>query len=70
MRYLKPNMELEFLAEKTPWQWPIFPRRLQRSIVSAETFHYRVRDGNGWFRIACTTKGLKCYIVISAFSRS
>ena len=28
------------------------------SIVSAETFHYRVRDGNGWFRLALVTEVL------------
>ena len=43
--------------QKNPWQRPIFPRRHQRSIVGAETFHFRVRDGNGWFRLAYTTKG-------------
>ncbi len=26
------------------------------SIVSAEAFHFRVRDGNGWSHLALTTK--------------
>jgi hypothetical protein len=26
------------------------------SIVSAEAFHFRVRDGNGWFRLALVTR--------------
>ena len=47
-----------FLKRKAPWQWSIFPRRRRRSIVDATTFHYRVRDGNGWVRCALTTKGL------------
>ena len=44
--------------EKAPRRWPIFPLRRRSSIVSAEAFHYRVRDGNGWVRLALTTKGL------------
>src|SRR3970040_2269592 len=28
------------------------------SIVSAEAFHFRVRDGNGWFRLAPATRSL------------
>ena len=47
-----------FLKRKAPWQWSIFPRRRRRSIVDATTFHYRVRDGNGWVRCALTTRGL------------
>ena len=44
---------------KTPWQRPIFPHPRECSIVGAETFHFRVRDGNGWVRLAQTTKGLR-----------
>lgn len=28
------------------------------SIVSAEAFHFRVRDGNGWFHLALATRSL------------
>ena len=41
-----------------PWRRPIFPRLRGRSIVGATAFHFRVRDGNGWFRCAPITKGL------------
>jgi hypothetical protein len=28
------------------------------SIVGAEAFHFRVRDGNGWFHLALATRSL------------
>ena len=31
------------------------------SIVSAEAFHFRVRDGNGWFHLAMVTWKRKYY---------
>ena len=31
------------------------------SIVRAEQFHDRVRDGNGWFQFALITEELKIY---------
>jgi hypothetical protein len=34
---------------------PIFPGRLQPSIVSANELNFRVRDGNGWFLAAIST---------------
>ena len=34
----------------------MFPRSCPRSIVGAETFHFRVRDGNGWVHLALATK--------------
>ena len=30
------------------WLLPIFPRRLQRSIVGTTELNFRVRNGNGW----------------------
>ncbi len=39
-----------------PWHWPIFPGSCPRSIVSAGTFHFRVRYGNGWVHSALATK--------------
>ena len=34
---------------------PIFPGRLQPSIVSAVELNFRVRDGNGWTLTAIST---------------
>ena len=34
---------------------PIFPGRLQPSIVGANELNYRVRDGNGWTLAAIST---------------
>ena len=34
---------------------PIFPGRLQPSIVGADELNYRVRNGNGWTLIAINT---------------
>ena len=34
---------------------PHFPRSCPRSIVGAEAFHGRVRDGHGWVRLALAT---------------
>jgi hypothetical protein len=42
--------------EGIPWQRHIFPKSCPFSIVCAGVFHYRVRDGNGWFRPAQVTK--------------
>ncbi len=36
---------------------PIFPPSCPGSIVSAEAFHFRVRDGNGWDHLALATSG-------------
>jgi hypothetical protein len=41
-----------------PWQRPIVPVRCQTSIVGAEALHGRVRDGNGWVRLAPATKAI------------
>ena len=46
---------------KAPWQWLIFPRSCPLSIVGAEAFHFRVRDGNGWFHSAQTTRRQRDY---------
>ena len=40
----------------------LFSHTSQCSIVSATTFHFRVRDGNGWFHRALITKGLLRYV--------
>ena len=34
---------------------PIFPGRLQPSIVGADELNFRVRNGNGWTLIAINT---------------
>ena len=34
------------------------------SIVGAEAFHCRVRDGNGWVHLALATKATRCHRVI------
>ena len=33
------------------------------SIVGAEAFHFRVRDGNGWFHLALVTRSLSYTVV-------
>ena len=33
------------------------------SIVGAEAFHFRVRDGNGWFHLALVTRSLSYAVV-------
>ncbi len=38
-------------------------RNCSLSIVCAETFHFRVRDGNGWYRLAQATKRLRIAIL-------
>ena len=37
---------------------PIFPGRLQPSIVSRSELNFRVRDGNGWTLTAINTNSL------------
>ena len=37
-----------FLFRKLYWRRPIFPVRLQTSIVGIVQLNYRVRNGNGW----------------------
>ena len=39
-----------------PWRRPIFPAGYPTSIVGADGFHCRVRDGNGWDTAAMTTR--------------
>ena len=39
-----------------PWQRHIFPKSRPLSIVCAGAFHFRVRDGNGWFHSALVTR--------------
>ena len=46
----------------------LFSHTSQCSIVSATTFHFRVRDGNGWFHRALITKGLLRYVCFPAFA--
>lgn len=35
---------------------PTLPRRVRRSTIGAEGFHFRVRDGNGWVTFAIVTE--------------
>src|SRR5579871_6583328 len=41
------------------WRRPIFPAGCPASIVGANGFHDRVRDGNGWDTVAMTTRNRK-----------
>ncbi len=41
----------------------IFSQRSSPSIVCAEAFHFRVRDGNGWVHLSLTTKRLLNYSI-------
>ena len=52
----KKATALGLLPLLIPWQRPIFPESCPFSIVGAEAFHCRVRDGNGWVHLACVTK--------------
>src|SRR4030043_1266268 len=47
---------LWYVKRKAPWQRHIFPEGFPSSIVCAGAFHFRVRDGNGWFHSAQVTK--------------
>src|SRR5947209_7605040 len=38
------------------WRRPIFPGGCPPSIVGADSFHDRVRDGNGWDAVAVATR--------------
>ncbi len=38
------------------------------SIVCAEEFHFRVRDGNGWYHLAQITREHKWHLYILCFS--
>ena len=40
------------------WRRAIFPEACATSIVAAEAFHGRVRNGNGWVRNAIDTRNL------------
>ena len=44
--------------KEAPGQRPIFPPPPEGSIVGAEAFHFRVRNGYGWFHLALVTRGL------------
>ena len=44
--------------KEDPGQRPIFPPPPEGSIVGAEAFHFRVRNGNGWFHLALVTRGM------------
>ena len=51
-------MNEECQTKEAPGQRPIFPPPPEGSIVGAEAFHFRVRNGNGWFHLALVTRGL------------
>ena len=46
------------IKKEAPGQRPIFPPPPEGSIVGAEEFHFRVRNGNGWFHLALVTRGM------------
>jgi hypothetical protein len=51
--------KIDFVAKmRASWQRHIFPEGFPLSIVCAGAFHFRVRDGNGWFHSARVTKKL------------
>ena len=61
--YLAPLSIINYKATRTKGQKPpgsgIFSTKSYPfSIVCAEAFHYRVRDGNGWFHLALITRRL------------
>ena len=43
-----------------PWQCPTFARGKPRTIIGAERFHFRVRNGIGWFPLAMATRKSVC----------
>ena len=53
-----------------PWQRHIFPKSCPFSIVCAGAFHYRVRDGNGWFHPAKVTKRFPVEIVYTGYAEA
>ena len=54
--YKKRSHSLEWLLSMLAL--PIFPGRLQPSIVGRSELNFRVRDGNGWTLIAINTNSL------------
>ena len=45
---------------------PIFPGRLQPSIVGRSELNFRVRDGNGWTLALINTNYCNCYAQIQS----
>lgn len=41
-----------------PWLRPTFPPAEAGSIIGADSFHFLVRDGKGWYRVAPVTRAL------------
>ena len=39
-----------------PWLRPTFPPAEAGSIIGADSFHFLVRDGKGWDRVAPVTR--------------
>ena len=64
--YKKRSHSLEWLLSMLAL--PIFPGRLQPSIVGRSELNFRVRDGNGWtlalistnYEVYCTFKTEQC----------
>ena len=54
--YKKRSHSLEWLLSMLAL--PIFPGRLQPSIVGRSELNFRVRDGNGWTLTAINTNSL------------
>ncbi len=52
---MKKEKELHFCSSFFVLALPIFPGRLQPSIVGADELNYRVRNGNGWTLTAINT---------------
>ena len=52
----KQPVQVHRMSLEWPGHRPIFPWSCPHSIVGAEAFHFRVRDGNGWVHLAHDTQ--------------
>ena len=52
---------------KSPGSGVFSTRGNPLSILCAGAFHFRVRDGNGWFHPALTTRGLSPFTIKKYF---
>ena len=49
------DYSLRVIITKMPWLRPTFPPAEAGSIIGADSFHFLVRDGKGWDRVAPVT---------------
>src|SRR3990170_5677956 len=50
------DYSLRVIITKMPWLRPTFPPAEAGSIIGADSFHFLVRDGKGWYRVAPVTR--------------